>query len=343
MLCCLEPEQVSSMSIIDSMRKRAMQDKKTIVLPEGFDERVVKAAVIAQTSGFANTILLGKPEEIAKFGIDVSCVKIVDPETYEKRAEYANLLYEIRKHKGMTLEEANKLLDKHTYFGTMMVKSGDCDGMVCGASTSTQDVWRPVLQIIKTKPGIKVASSCMVMEIPNSEYGENGALIFADCALNPDPTAEEVAEIAIAAADSARVLAEMEPRIAMLSYSTMGSGKGPNVDKMKEATAIAKAKAPELLLDGELQADAALVPSVAAKKCKDSTVAGKANVLIFPDLNAGNIAYKLVQRLAKAEAIGPISQGVALPVNDLSRGCSAEDVANVVAITAIQAQMIHKQ
>jgi phosphate acetyltransferase len=183
----------------------------------------------------------------------------------------------------------------------------------------------------------------MVMEIPNSEYGENGALIFADCALNPDPTAEEVAEIAIAAADSARVLAEMEPRIAMLSYSTMGSGKGPNVDKMKEATAIAKAKAPELLLDGELQADAALVPSVAAKKCKDSAVAGKANVLIFPDLNAGNIAYKLVQRLAKAEAIGPISQGVALPVNDLSRGCSAEDVANVVAITAIQAQMIHKQ
>ena len=330
------------MSIIESMRTRAKQDKKTIVLPEGFDERVVKAAVIAQENGFANTVLLGKPEEIAKFGIDVSSVKIVDPATSEKRAEYAAMLYEIRKNKGMTPEEADKLLDKPAYFGTMMVKSGDCDGMVCGASTSTQDVWRPVLQIIKTRPGIKVASSCMVMEVPDCEFGEKGAFIFADCALNPDPTAEEVAEIAIAAADSARVLAEMEPRIAMLSYSTIGSGKGPNVDKMKEATAIAKEKAPELLIDGELQADAALVPSVAAKKCKDSNVAGKANVLVFPDLNAGNIAYKLVQRLAKAEAIGPISQGLALPVNDLSRGCSAEDVANVIAITAIQAQMIKK-
>ena len=330
------------MGVIDSIRSRAMQDKKTIVLPEGFDERVVKAAVIAQKEGFANTILLGKKEDIEKFGIDISGVKIVDPDNCPRRADYVNMLYEIRKNKGMTPEEADKLLNKYTYFGTMMVKSGDCDGMVCGASTSTQDVWRPVLQVIKTRPGIKVASSCMVMEVPDCEFGCNGTFIFADCALNPDPTSEELAEIAIAAADSARVLAEMEPKIAMLSYSTLGSGKGPNVDKVREAAEIAKQKAPELDIDGELQADASLVKSVAAKKCPGSNVAGQANVLVFPDLNAGNIAYKLVQRLAKAEAIGPISQGVALPVNDLSRGCSAEDVANVVAITAIQAHMVKK-
>ncbi len=330
------------MGVIDSIRARAMQDKKTIVLPEGNDERVVKAAAIAVKEGFANAILLGKKEDIEKFGVDLTGVTIVDPAASEKRAEYANALYEIRKAKGMTPEEADKLLDKFTYFGTMMVKCGDADGMVCGAVTSTQDVWRPVLQIIKTRPGIKVASSCFVMEVPNCEMGNNGTFIFADCALNPDPTAEELAEIAIAAADSAKILCEMEPKIAMLSYSTLGSGKGPNVDKVKTATELAKAKAPELDLDGELQADAALVASVAAKKCPDSKVAGQANVLVFPDLNAGNIAYKLVQRLAKAEAIGPISQGVALPVNDLSRGCSAEDVANVVAITAIQAQMTKK-
>ena len=327
------------MGVIDSIRARAMQNKKTIVLPEGNDERVVKAAAIAQKEGFAKAVLLGKKEDIEKFGIDLEGVCIVDPATSEKRAAYAEMLYEIRKNKGMTIEEANKLLDKPTYFGTMMVKSGDCDGMVCGAVTSTQDVWRPVLQIIKTRPGIKVASSCFVMEVPNCEMGNNGTFIFADCALNPNPTAEELAEIAIAAADSAKVLCEMEPKIAMLSYSTLGSGKGECVDKVTLATKIAKEKAPELDLDGELQADAALVASVAAKKCPDSKVAGQANVLVFPDLNAGNIAYKLVQRLAKAEAIGPISQGVALPVNDLSRGCSAEDVANVVAITAIQAQM----
>lgn len=335
-------KQVNEMGVIDSIRTRAKQDKKKIVLPEGADERVVKAAAIAVSEGFADIVLLGNKDEIAKFGIDLAGVEIVDPANCAKRAEYANLLYEIRKNKGMTPEEADKLLDKPSYFGTMMVKSGDCDGMVCGAVTSTQDVWRPVLQVIKTRPGIKVASSCFVMEVPGCDFGNNGTFIFADCALNPDPTAEELAEIAIAAADSAKVLCEMEPKIAMLSYSTLGSGKGPNVDKVKEATAIAKAKAPELDLDGELQADAALVPSVASKKCPDSKVAGQANVLVFPDLNAGNIAYKLVQRLAKAEAIGPISQGVALPVNDLSRGCSAEDVANVVAITAIQAQMTAK-
>lgn len=333
---------MSKMGVIDSIRARAKQDKKTIVLPEGNDERVVKAAVIAQEAGFANTILLGKKEDIEKFGIDISGVKIVDPSNCEKRSAYAERLYEIRKNKGMTLEEADKLLDKPTYFGTMMVKCGDCDGMVCGAATSTQDVWRPVLQIIKTRPGIKVASSCFVMEVPDCDMGNNGTFIFADCALNPDPTAEELAEIAIAAADSAKILCEMDPKIAMLSYSTLGSGKGPNVDKVKTATEIAKEKAPNLAIDGELQADAALVASVAAKKCPESNVAGQANVLVFPDLSSGNIAYKLVQRLANAQAIGPISQGVALPVNDLSRGCSAEDVANVVAITAIQAQMTNK-
>ena len=326
------------MGVIDSIRSRAMQDKKTIVLPEGFDERVVKAAVIAQKEGFANTILLGKKEDIEKFGIDISGVKIVDPDNCPRRADYVNMLYEIRKNKGMTPEEADKLLNKYTYFGTMMVKSGDCDGMVCGASTSTQDVWRPVLQVIKTRPGIKVASSCMVMEVPDCEFGCNGTFIFADCALNPDPTSEELAEIAIAAADSARVLAEMEPKIAMLSYSTLGSGKGPNVDKVREAAEIAKQKAPELDIDGELQADASLVKSVAAKKCPGSNVAGQANVLVFPDLNAGNIAYKLVQRLAKAEAYGPVTQGIAMPINDLSRGCSAEDIVGVVAITCVQAQ-----
>lgn len=330
------------MGVIDSIRARAKLDKKTIVLPEGFDERVVKAAVIAQKEGFANTILLGNKEEIEKFGIDVSGVKIVDPNNCEKRAEYVEKLVEIRKNKGMTPEEAEKLLDKGNYFGTMMVKCGDADGMVCGAVYSTADVWRPVLQIIKTRPGIKVASSCFVMEVPDCEFGSNGTFIFSDCALNPNPTADELSEIAIAAADSARVLCEMEPKIAMLSYSTFGSGKGPDIDKVVEATKLAKEKAPELDLDGELQGDAALVASVAAKKCPDSKVAGKANVLVFPDLNCGNIAYKLVQRLAKAQAIGPISQGTALPVNDLSRGCSADDVASVIAITAIQAQKIKK-
>ena len=328
------------MSIIDNIKARAKESIKKIVLPEGNDERIVKAAILAQEGGFAKPILLGKRCEIEKFGMDVSNIEIIDPDNYERRGDYANALYEIRKNKGMTLEEANNLLNKGTYFGTMMVKLGDADGMVAGAVVSTADVWRPVLQVIKTRPGIKVASSCFLMETPATQYGENGVFIFADCALNPEPTAEELAQIAIAAADSASALANMTPKIAMLSFSTMGSGKGAPVEKVREATRIAKELAPHLDIDGELQADAALDTSVASKKCPGSNVAGKANVLVFPDLSSGNIAYKLVQRLAGATAIGPISQGTALPVNDLSRGCSAEDVAGVIAITAVQAAQV---
>lgn len=277
-------------------------------------------------------------ENAKNLGVNISGIEIIDPLTSAKTAEYANAFYELRKSKGVTEEKALATVKDPVYYGTMMVKVGDADGLVSGAVHSTGDLLRPGLQIIKTAPGIKVVSSFFVMEVPNSPYGDNGTLLFGDCAVNPNPSAEELASIAISTADNAKALCGIDPKVAMLSFSTMGSAKHEYVDKVVEATKIAKEARPDLAIDGELQLDAAIVGKVAKLKAPNSTVAGNANVLIFPDLQAGNIGYKLVQRFAGAEAIGPICQGFAKPINDLSRGCSYEDIVNVVAITAVQAQ-----
>ena len=328
------------MAIIDKIKAKAKADVKHIVLPEGEETRNAQAAAIIAAEGLAQLTLLGNPEKVkeAANGASLEGVTIIDPATSEKCAEYAAMLYEIRKAKGMTEEKAAALVKDPMYYGVMMVKAGDADGLVSGAIHSTGDMLRPALQIIKSKPGIKTVSSCFLMECPDKSYGDDGIMIFADCAVNIDPTAEELANIAIGAADSARALANMEPRVAMLSFSTMGSAKHDNVTKVQEATRIAKEMAPELALDGELQLDAAIVEKVGQLKAPGSKVAGHANVLVFPDLGAGNIGYKLVQRLAGAEAYGPILQGIAKPCNDLSRGCSVEDIVATVAITAAQAQ-----
>ncbi|WP_027307434.1 phosphate acetyltransferase [Caloramator sp. ALD01] len=333
------------MSIMQTIWEKARQDKKRIVLPEGNEKRTVKAAEIIKREGLAEVVLIGKREEIEatakEVGANIEGVEIIDPVLSEKFDTYAEQFYELRKSKGVTIEQAREIIKDEIYFGTMMVKMKDADGLVSGAIHSTGDLLRPALQIIKTAPGMSIVSSCFVMEIPNKQYGEDGLMLFADCAVNPNPTAEELASIAIATANTGKVLCGIEPRIAMLSFSTKGSAKHELVDKVVKATEIAKEKAPHLMIDGELQLDAAIVPKVAELKAPNSTVAGKANVLVFPDLQAGNIGYKLVQRLANAEAIGPICQGFAAPVNDLSRGCSIEDIINVVAITAVQAQGIN--
>ena len=329
------------MGFIDNVKERAKKDKKTIILPESMDRRTFEAAEKVLAEGIADIIIIGTPEQIEENskGLDISGAKIINPFTYEKTQEYIDLFVELRKKKGMTEEKAREIiLNDYAYYGCLMIKSGDADGLVSGACHSTADTLRPSLQIIKTKPGTKLVSAFFVLVVPNCEYGEHGTFIFADSGLNQNPTPEELAAIAESSAESFELLVEKEPIIAMLSHSTKGSAKNPDVDKVVEATAIAKQQYPNLKLDGELQLDAAIVPSVAASKAKGSDVAGKANVLMFPDLDAGNIGYKLVQRLAKAEAYGPITQGIAAPVNDLSRGCSADDIVGVVAITAVQAQ-----
>jgi len=330
------------MSFIEDIKQRAKQDIKTILLPESNDIRVVKAASMVLKEGFANIILVGDKEETLKLaqdnGLDISKAKIIDPKSSDKFDEYANTFYELRKAKGMTLDKAKEMMKDSVYFGMMMVKAGDSDGLVSGACHSTADTLRPALQILKTAPGTKLVSAFFLMVVPNCEYGENGAFVFGDCGLNEYPDAEALSEIAISSSKSFKQLVGAEPKVAMLSYSTYGSAHSPLTDRVVEATKILKEKMPDLTADGELQLDAAIIPEIAASKAPGSKVAGKANTLIFPDLDAGNIGYKLVQRLAKAEAYGPLCQGIARPVNDLSRGCSAEDVVGVVAITAVQAQ-----
>ena len=328
------------MAIIDKIKAKAKSDLKRIVLPEGEEIRNVQAAVMIRDQGLAKRPLLGDPAKVKEVaaGADLTDIEIIDPAASDKRALYAATLYDLRKAKGMTEEEAAKKVSDPMYYGIMMVKLGDADGLVSGAIHSTGDMLRPALQVIKSKPGIKTVSSCFLIESPVKNFGDNGIMIFSDCAVIPNPTAEELANIALGAADSARSLAGMEPRVAMLSFSTKGSAKHENVTKVQEATRIAQEMAPDLMLDGELQLDAALVEKVGQLKAPGSKVAGHANVLVFPDLGAGNIGYKLVQRLAGAEAYGPILQGIAKPCNDLSRGCSAEDIVATVAITACQAQ-----
>ena len=328
------------MAIIDKIKAKAKSNVMHIVLPEGDEPRTVKAASIIVEQGLAKLTLLGNPEKIKEVaaGASLEGIEIIDPATSEKCAEYAATLYELRKAKGMTEEKAAATVKDPMYYGIMMVKAGEADGLVSGAIHSTGDMLRPALQIIKSKPGIKTVSSCFLMESPNKQYGDDGIMIFADCAVNIDPDAEALANIALGAADSARSLAGIEPRVAMLSFSTKGSAKHDQVTKVQEATRIAKEMAPDLMLDGELQLDAALVEKVGQLKAPGSTVAGHANTLVFPSLEAGNIGYKLVQRLGNAEAYGPILQGIAKPCNDLSRGCSVEDIVATVAITAAQAQ-----
>ena len=333
------------MAFIDILKAKAKANKKTIVLPETEDRRTYEAAAKILAEGIANIVLVGSEEAVKKGseGLDISGATVVDPATNPKTQAYIDKLVELRSKKGMTPEQAKEiLLNQYLYYGVMMVKMGDADGMVSGACHSTADTLRPCLQILKTKPGTKLVSAFFLMIVPDCEYGANGAFVFADSGLVQDPTPEELAAIAASSAESFELLVGEEAKVAMLSHSTMGSAKHALVDKVVEATKIAKEQYPDLKLDGEMQLDAAIVPSVGASKAPNSDVAGKANVLIFPNLDAGNIGYKLVQRLGKAEAYGPVTQGIAAPVNDLSRGCSADDIVGVVAITAVQCQAADK-
>ena len=333
------------MSYIDLIKDKARADLKTIVLPETRDKRTLIAASKIIEEGLANIIMVGNEEKIMDgagwLEVDLDGVKVVDPANCDKFEEYVTLLYETRKAKGMTMEKAREILLKdYLTFGVVMVKANDADGMVAGACHATADVLRPSLQILKTAPGSKLVSSFFIMDVPDCNMGANGTFLFGDCGLNQNPNAEELAAIADSSAKSFKTLVGAKPIVAMLSHSTKGSAKHALVDKVVEATRIAHEQYPGLTVDGELQADAALVPSVAKSKAPGSDVAGKANVLIFPNLDCGNIGYKLVQRLAKAEAYGPMLQGMAKPVNDLSRGCSWEDIVGVVALTAVQAQLV---
>ena len=334
------------MSFIEDIKKRAKKEVKTIILPEAEDKRVLEAATKVTKEGFAKVILLGNTKKITedckKNNINLDGVDIIDPLTSEKKEEYITKLYELRKNKGMTIEKAEELLKEPIYFGMMMLKdeNSKADGLVSGAAHSTANTLRPALQILKTKPGTKLVSAFFIMCVPNCEYGENGTFIFGDSGLNQNPTAEELSEIAISSSRSLEQLVQNKAKVAMLSYSTKGSAKSELTEKVIEATRLVKEKDSALMVDGELQVDSAIVPEIAASKAPNSPLKGKANVLIFPDLDAGNIGYKLVQRLAKAEAYAPLCQGIAKPVNDLSRGCSADDIVGVVAITAVQAQEV---
>ncbi|NEZ46047.1 phosphate acetyltransferase [Clostridium niameyense] len=334
------------MKLMKTLWEKAKVDKKTIVLAEGEEERNLKACEEIIKNSLANIVLVGNEkaikDKVKELNICIDGAKIEDPETSEKLSTYTKEFYELRKHKGITLEKAEKIVRDPLYFATMMLKMGDVDGLVSGAIHTTGDLLRPGLQIIKTAKGASVVSSSFIMEVPNCEYGKDGLLLFADCAVNPNPTSEQLASIAISTAETAKALCDMDPKVAMLSFSTMGSAKHELVDKVVEATKMAKEQRSDLDIDGELQLDASIVPTVASLKAPNSNVAGKANVLVFPDLQAGNIGYKLVQRFAKAEAIGPICQGFAKPINDLSRGCSSEDIVNVVVVTAVQAQSMAK-
>ena len=331
------------MALIDTIIARAKSNRQRIVLPESFEERTIKAADMALADGLADIILIGNRAKVLEYagnlGLkNIEKATIIDPETSEKTAVYANLLYELRKNKGMTPEDAAKIVLNPLYFGCLIIKNGDADGQISGALSTTGETLRPALQIIKCAPGISCVSGAMLMVTKAAEYGEDGVLVIGDVAVTPMPDANQLAQIAVCTAQTAKSVAGFaDPRVAMLSFSTKGSAKHEVVDKVVEATKLAKELAPDLKIDGELQADAALVPSVGAKKAPGSEIAGKANVLVFPNLEVGNIGYKLIQRLGGADAIGPILQGIARPVNDLSRGCSVDDIYKMIAITACQA------
>ncbi len=330
------------MELIDKIHQMAAKANKTIVLPEGTEERTLKAADYVLEHKLANIILLGNRDEITNlaqsFGLkSIEQAVIIDPKNHPDKERYANMLAEIRKHKGMTFEKAIPLVEDPLYLGTLLIKDGKADGEVAGAANATGDVLRPAFQIVKTLPGVSSVSGAFIMITDKPEYGDEGILVFADCAVNPDPTEQELAEIAVESAKTAKNIAGLDPKVAMLSFSTKGSAKHEKVDKVVAAVELAKKMDPKLKVDGELQADAAIVEKIGAKKAPGSAIAGHANVLVFPSLESGNIAYKLVQRLAGAEAVGPVLQGLAAPINDLSRGCSTEDIINMIAITANQA------
>ncbi len=330
------------MNLLDLIKENAQKQLKRIVLPEGEEERTLKAADIVLKNGYAEIILIGNPAKIHElatlYGLEnITKANIIDPKNFEKEGVYTDLMVQLRIHKGMTKEKAKELIKNPLYLATLMIKNGDADGEVAGANNATGDVLRPAFQYVKTLPGISVVSGAFIMILPEKTFGEDGMLVFADCAVHPDPDDKQLAEIAVATANTARAIARIEPRIAMLSFSTKGSAKHEMADKVISATKIAREMEPSLQIDGELQADAALVEAIGIKKAPGSNIAGNANVLVFPNLESGNIAYKLVERLANAQAIGPILQGMAAPINDLSRGCSVDDIVNMVAITANQA------